>query len=105
MAISIRRRALMQSLVAISSAAAFKVKAQSASTEWPIRAIRLIVPFNAGGATDIIARTISEALSSRMAQPVVVENQPGASGIIGTNAVATARPGGCTLLLSLSTPV
>lgn len=103
MAISIRRRALVQSLIAISSAAALNVRAQPDSAQWPTKAIRLIVPFNAGGATDIIARTIAEALAKRMGQPVVVENQPGASGIIGTNAVAKSRADGYTLLLSLST--
>jgi len=103
MAISIRRRTLVQSLIAISSAAALNVRAQPDNEQWPTKAIRLIVPFNAGGATDIIARTIAEALSARMGQPVVVENQAGASGIIGTNAVAKSRADGYTLLLSLST--
>ncbi|MHC8945968.1 tripartite-type tricarboxylate transporter receptor subunit TctC [Advenella incenata] len=103
MAISTRRRRLVQSLIAISGAAALNVRAQPETAQWPTKAIRLIVPFNAGGATDIIARTIAEALAKRMDQPVVVENQPGASGIIGTNAVAKSRADGYTLLLSLST--
>jgi len=65
--------------------------------------VRVVVPFNAGGATDIIARTVGEALSQRIGQPVVIDNKGGAAGILGTDAVAKAAPDGHTLLVSLST--
>ena len=99
---SAKRRTLLQALAVLSGASLLRA-GHAKDPAWPAKPIRLIVPFNAGGATDIIARTIGEALSARLGQPVVVENQAGASGIIGTNAVAKARPDGYTLLLSLST--
>ncbi|NUN62915.1 MAG: tripartite tricarboxylate transporter substrate binding protein, partial [Burkholderiaceae bacterium] len=70
---------------------------------WPTKPIRLVAPFNAGGATDIIARAVGEALAKRIGQPVVVDNKGGAAGILGTDAVAKAPGDGHTLLLSLST--
>lgn len=70
---------------------------------WPSKPIRLVVPFNAGGATDLVARTIGESLSQRVGQPVIIENKGGASGILGTDTVARAPADGYTLLLSLST--
>ena len=63
----------------------------------------MVVPFNAGGATDIIARTIGEVLAKRLGQPVVIDNRGGAAGILGTEAVAKAAPDGHTLMVSLST--
>ena len=57
----------------------------------------MIVPFAAGGGTDVLARIIAQNLNSKWGQPVVVENQPGASGAIGTRAVMKAPPDGYTL--------
>jgi tripartite-type tricarboxylate transporter receptor subunit TctC len=67
---------------------------------YPDHAIRLIVPFAAGGGTDMLARLIAQNLNSKWGQPVVVENQPGASGSIGTRAVMKAAPDGYTLLVA-----
>ena len=60
----------------------------------------MIVPFAAGGGTDVLARIIAQNLNSKWGQPVVVENQPGASGAIGTRAVMKAAPDGYTLLMA-----
>ncbi|HYF60336.1 MAG TPA: tripartite tricarboxylate transporter substrate binding protein [Burkholderiaceae bacterium] len=72
------------------------VSAQS----WPSRPVRLIVPYPAGGATDILGRIISEKLAPMIGQPVIVENRAGASGNIGFDAVAKAAPDGYTLLMA-----
>lgn len=70
---------------------------------YPSRHITLIIPFAAGGSNDIVGRAISKKLSDAWGQPVVVENRPGAGGVIGAAAVAGAPPDGYTLLLVSST--
>jgi len=84
-------------LLAIASApiALQPVYAQS----YPERTIKIVVPFSAGGPTDVVARLIAQSLSSRLGQSVVVENLAGAGGRIGAKAAASARPDGYTLLL------
>ena len=67
---------------------------------YPDHAIKMIVPFAAGGGTDVLARIIAQNLNSKWGQPVVVENQPGASGAIGTRAVMKAPADGYTLLMA-----
>src|SRR6516164_3179463 len=64
---------------------------------YPIRPVRLIVPFGSAGATDIVARLIGQWLSERLGQPFVIENRPGAGGNLGTEAVVRAPPDGYTL--------
>jgi tripartite-type tricarboxylate transporter receptor subunit TctC len=68
--------------------------------EYPDRTIRMIVPFAAGGGTDVLARIIADSLNKKWGQPVIVENQPGASGAIGTRAAMKAAPDGYTLLMA-----
>ena len=72
----------------------------AAAGDYPDHAIKMIVPFAAGGGTDVLARIIAQNLNSKWGQPVVVENQPGASGAIGTRAVMKAPPDGYTLLMA-----
>src|SRR6185436_7338794 len=68
--------------------------------DFPNRAIKLIVPFPAGGPADTIARIYAEKLQSLLGQPVVIDNRSGAGGITGVDAVAKADPNGYTLVLS-----
>src|SRR3982075_589437 len=70
------------------------------AADYPDHAIKMVVPFAAGGGTDVLARIIAQNLNSKWGQPVVVENQPGASGAIGTRAVMKAAPDGYTLLMA-----
>lgn len=70
-----------------------------AQSDYPNKAIRLVVPFTPGGVTDASARFVAEQMSKRLGQQIIVENKPGASGNIGTAQVATAEPDGYTLLL------
>ena len=79
--------------------------AQDAAPGYPGRAIRLIVPFPAGGAADALPRIVGERLAARWGQPVVVENRSGASGSIGAEAVARAEPDGYTLLATPPAPL
>ena len=66
---------------------------------YPSRAITLVVPFPAGGATDVVARVLAKGLSDRLKQPVVIDNRPGANGALGSAAVAKSRPDGYTLVM------
>ena len=65
---------------------------------WPSRPIRFIVPFGPGGANDLVARAVAEAVSKQLGQPILVENKPGAGSVIGADFVAKAAPDGYTFL-------
>jgi tripartite-type tricarboxylate transporter receptor subunit TctC len=86
-------------------AAAGVVLAWRSAEAFPDQTIRIVVPFTPAGGPDMIARFLAEHLSARLAQAVVVENMPGASGNIGSNVVAKAKPDGHTLMLSVNTLV
>ena len=70
---------------------------------YPTQPVRVIVGFPPGGTTDVIGRMVANELAAQTAKPFVVENRPGASGTIGTSAVAKAAPDGHTLILVPST--
>ena len=72
---------------------------------WPEKAIRIAVTFPIGGASDIVARVLTEQLAKKLGQPVAVDNRPGAGGSVGGLLVAQAPPDGYTLMLSNSTPI
>lgn len=87
------RRAVLAVGMAITATAAL-------SQSWPGKPIRMIVPFPAGGPTDVYARVIGQRLGEELGQPVVVENRAGATGTIGSTAVRDAAPDGHTLLFT-----
>ena len=72
----------------------------ASADDYPNKPIRLIVPYAAGGLTDNLARAFAQEMSTRLGQPVIVENKAGAGGIIGTEFVAKSKPDGYTLLLA-----
>jgi tripartite-type tricarboxylate transporter receptor subunit TctC len=73
--------------------------------DWPSKSVRIIVPFAAGATPDLVARLVADALHQRLGQTFIVENRPGASGNIGTDAVAKAEPDGSTIGVSIGGPL
>jgi tripartite-type tricarboxylate transporter receptor subunit TctC len=88
-------------LAAIATGLAFNAAAQ----DYPSRPIRVIVPFPPGGSTDILARTVFQQLGQKWKQSIIIDNRPGASGMIGTEMVARAEPDGYTLLMGSGGPL
>src|SRR5580692_4078421 len=78
-------------------------EAADAAKAFPSRPIRIIVPFPAGGPTDILSRVIAQRMSEDWGEPVVIENRPGANTVIGAQQVARAAPDGYTLLAAMDT--
>jgi tripartite-type tricarboxylate transporter receptor subunit TctC len=90
---TITRRSALLALPALAAPAALR-----AQPAYPSRPIRMVVPFPAGGATDLTARVVAERMSTLLGQPVVIDNRPGAGGNLGSDVVAKAEPDGYTLL-------
>lgn len=91
-------------LTKLCTAFAMALGATSAwADDYPRQSIRIIVPYAAGGMTDVVARIIGQKLGESLGQPVVVENKPGASTITGADFVASAKPDGYTLLAATNT--
>jgi tripartite-type tricarboxylate transporter receptor subunit TctC len=80
--------------------ATIPASAQPTGETWPSRSVRVIVPFPAGGVTDVGARIVGQKLAEALGQPVVIENRPGASGTLGVDAVTKATPDGYTVLIT-----
>ncbi|HMN84116.1 MAG TPA: tripartite tricarboxylate transporter substrate binding protein [Burkholderiaceae bacterium] len=96
------RRRFTRMLAAAGAAGLLGSPALRAQSAWPSRPVRLVIPFPAGGATDIIGRVVAMKLSQALGQQVIVDNRPGVGGTIGADAVAKAAPDGYTLLLATS---
>ena len=88
--------------LAAPSLAAFRARAQAA---YPNRAVRMIIPWPPGQATDLMARVTAQRISEQWGQPIVPENRAGAAGMIGTDLVAKAAPDGYTLLAASTGPI
>ena len=95
---AMNKRQLLQTVATFCAALVFNPLAMAQA--YPSKPIRLIVPFPAGGATDLFARSLSQKLGERLGQPVVVDNKPGAGGTLGSDLAAKAPADGYTLLLS-----
>ena len=92
-----QRRTLLSALAAAgaTTAAPWALAQQAA---WPDQPLRWVVPYPAGGGTDVLARTVAEAMRQTLGQQIIVDNRPGASTNIGGQAVATAKPDGYTFM-------
>ena len=95
----LRRQWFGRLVLALVLASAGAAMAAAAQTQYPVRPVRIVVPFPPGGSTDALARIIGTDLAQRFGKPVVVDNRGGAGGNIGTAVVANAAPDGHTLLL------
>ena len=91
---SIQRRRLLQAALTLPT-----VSTSALAQSFPARPLKIIVPFPAGGTTDVVARILAQRLTEAMGQPVVVENRGGAAGAIGADAVAKSAPDGYTMLM------
>lgn len=100
----LKGRKLLCGIAAVGLAVAFAFSAQAADP-YPTRPIKLIVPFAPGGSSDSLGRVIAPELSTRLGQPVVVENKPGAGGNLGIDQVAKAAPDGYTIGLASPGPI
>ena len=99
-------RAMLAALrAAMLIAIAVFASASARADDYPSRPVLLIVPYPPGASTDITARIMAEQMSEILGQPVVVENRPGADGVVGTAFVAHANPDGHTLLLTVNSPI
>ena len=96
---------LARALVALLIIGSAAVSAQDNTANYPAKAVRIVIGLAAGGGIDVITRVVAQKMSDNMGQPVLVENKPGASGIIAAEFVAKAPPDGYTLMMAPSGPM
>ncbi|HMT65807.1 MAG TPA: tripartite tricarboxylate transporter substrate binding protein [Ottowia sp.] len=85
-------------LIQAAAAAAFAPLAARAQSQWPTKAIRIVVPFTPGGTTDFVTRLVAAELAKSLGQPVMIENKPGAGTVIGVDSVAKSVPDGSSFV-------
>lgn len=95
----------MKSIARFLSVALLALTSTAFAQNYPVKTIKVVVPWPPGQATDLAARIVAQKLQEALGQPVIVENKPGAGGAIGTEAVAKAPPDGYTLLAASSGPI
>src|SRR5438309_5504594 len=95
-----RFRALVALLAVLCFSSAQASAQGSAQASFPQKPITLVVPFGAGGALDLIARVLADGLRNELGQTIVVDNKPGASGLLAMRQAASAVPDGLTIILS-----
>ena len=95
----------MKTSLAIALAGLLLALAPAAAQDWPTKAVKIVVPFGPGSTPDLVARLIADRLQSKFGQSFVIENKPGASGNLGTDAVAKAEPDGATIGISIGGPL
>ena len=89
-------------LLALAAAGTLALGGAAHAQSWPAKPVRLVVPFPAGGATDVISRALGQRLAAELGQTFVIDNKPGAASAIGAELVARAAPDGYTLLMATS---
>src|SRR3984957_5572385 len=98
----LRRAILIAALSVLTTGlAGAQQRSDADAAAFPNRAIRIIVPFPAGGPSDVLARLIGQKMSEDWGQPVVIENRPGGNTVIGAQVVAKAAPDGYTMLMAI----
>lgn len=105
MRVSMQRRAALTGVFAGTLALVAPGLVHAQAPAWPSRPVKIAVPAPAGSSLDIVARLLGERLQARWQQPVIVENRPGAGGLLGTDIAAKAAPDGHTMALSFNGPV
>ncbi len=95
-------RFLLSAVLCAGACATFLVVSPAAAQDWPARSVRMVVPWPPGGLVDIAARTVAKELQASTGQPFIVDNKPGAGGVIGADIVAKASPDGYTIALTTS---
>jgi tripartite-type tricarboxylate transporter receptor subunit TctC len=101
-----RRRIVLSGLAGLAGVAGVPLRhAHAADEVWPSKPVRLVIPFGAGGSSDVFGRLLATHLATAFGQPFVVDNKPGAGGVVGAQVVASAPPDGYTLLLATNGPL
>jgi tripartite-type tricarboxylate transporter receptor subunit TctC len=95
----------MKTSLAIALAGSLLALVPAAAQDWPTKPVRIVVPFGPGSTPDMVARLIADRLQPKLGQSFVIENKPGASGNLGTDAVAKAEPDGATIGISIGGPL
>src|SRR6478672_4658608 len=91
--------------IVVAVLALFIAALPAAAQDWPTRPVKIVVPFGPGSTPDVVARLIADHLQKKLGQPFIIDNKQGASGNIGTDAVAKAAPDGTTIGVSIGGPL